>query len=247
MVCGYGDLSCQRQAGKLASPQLALNVVAASGWQRQAADPRAASRPQEIPFKTMAQDITHWISEAQKADSQAAQVIWETYFQKLISYARKKMQGMPRRATDEEDVALSAMNSFFDGMHQGRFMPQDRDELWKLLATITVRKATRELRRHHAQKRGGGAVRGESVFIGGANESASWGINEVMDAGNLPAMSMQLTATCADMLAQLEDDSLRAIARSRLEGFSNEEIAQRMQISLATVKRRLARIRETWS
>jgi DNA-directed RNA polymerase specialized sigma24 family protein len=159
----------------------------------------------------------------------------------------KKMQGMPRRATDEEDVALSAMNSFFDGMHQGRFVPQDRDELWKLLATITVRKATRELRRHHAQKRGGGAVRGESVFIGGANESANWGINEVMDAGNLPAMSMQLTATCADMLAQLEDDSLRAIARSRLEGFSNEEIAQRMQISLATVKRRLARIRETWS
>ena len=76
MFCGYGDLFCVRQAGKLASPRLALNVVAASGWQRQAADPRAASRPQEIPFKTMAQDITHWISEAQKADSQAAQVIW---------------------------------------------------------------------------------------------------------------------------------------------------------------------------
>lgn len=195
----------------------------------------------------MAENITHWISRAQNADSQAVEVIWDTYFEKLVSYARKQMAAMPRRATDEEDVALSAMNSFFDGVRHNRFLPRDRDELWKLLATITVRKATVELRKHHAQKRGGGAVRGESVFIDGANESSNWGINEVMDAGNLPAMSMQLTATCSDMLAQLADDSLRSIARMRLEGYSNEEIGNHLSISSATVKRRLSIIRENWS
>ena len=200
-----------------------------------------------LRFMTMTQDITHWISEAQNADQQAAQVIWDTYFQKLISYAKKKMSGMPRRATDEEDVALSAMNSFFDGVHQGRFLPRDRDELWKLLATITVRKATAQLRKHYAQKRGGGAVRGESAFAGGANASDSFGINDVMDAGNLPEMSRQLTSTCTEMLEQLGDDSLRTIARMRLEGYSTDEIGEQQGISLATVKRRLNRIRQTWS
>ena len=195
----------------------------------------------------MAENITHWISRAQNADSQAVEVIWDTYFEKLVSYARKQMAAMPRRATDEEDVALNAMNSFFDGVRHNRFLPRDRDELWKLLATITVRKATVELRKHHAQKRGGGAVRGESVFGGGSNESSNWGITEVMDAGNLPAMSMQLTATCTEMLEQLEDDSLRSIARMRLEGYSNEEIGNQLSISSATVKRRLSIIRETWS
>lgn len=195
----------------------------------------------------MTQDITHWISEARNADQQAAQLIWENYFQQLIAYARKKMSAMPRRAADEEDVALSAMNSFFDGVHQGRFLPQDRDELWKLLATITVRKATAEVRKHYAQKRGGGAVRGESAFAGGASSSDRMGINDVMDAGNLPAMSLQMTATCMEMLEQLGDDSLRTIARMRLEGYSTDEIGEQQGISPATVKRRLNSIRQIWS
>ena len=50
-----------------------------------------------------------------------------------------------------------------------------------------------------------------------------------------------------NMLAQLEDDSLRSIARMRLEGYSNEEIGNQLSISSATVKRRLSIIRETWS
>ena len=47
----------------------------------------------------------------------------------------------PRRASDEEDVALSAFQSFYQGIARGRF-PQleDRDNLWRLLITITARK-----------------------------------------------------------------------------------------------------------
>ena len=46
-----------------------------------------------------------------------------------------------RRAADEEDVALSAFDSFCRGAEQGRFPQLDgRDDLWHLLVVITVRK-----------------------------------------------------------------------------------------------------------
>ena len=115
-----------------------------------------------------------------------------------------------------------------------------------MLATITVRKATAELRQHYAKKRGSGVVRGESVF-GGRPQQADFGINDVLAAGNLSAMSEQLTATCTEMLEELPDDSLRTIARLRLEGYSSEDIGEQLGVSLATVKRRLSKIRQVWS
>lgn len=195
----------------------------------------------------MSDDITQLIARARQTDDAAAVAIWDIYFDKLTLYARRKLLAMPRRAADEEDVVLSAMNSFFEGAKKGKFQPRDRDELWKLLATITVRKATAQLRKHYAQKRGGGEVRGESVFMKPGDDSDKFGIDQILDDKQLPAMSLKLAGTCAELLEQLGDDSMRQIAMMRLEGFSNEEIANKLDVSLATVKRKLKRVRETWA
>src|ERR1051326_5991770 len=90
--------------------------------------------------------ITAWIGQLKAGRKDAAQPVWERYFQRLAGLACKKL-GSSRRATDEEDVALSAIHSFFLGAKKGRF-PQleDRDDLWKLLVTITERKALDQLR-----------------------------------------------------------------------------------------------------
>src|SRR5436190_81378 len=56
--------------------------------------------------------VTHWIGQLKAGSPAAAQKLWEGYFQKMIGLARRKLQGLPRRAADEEDVALSAFNSF---------------------------------------------------------------------------------------------------------------------------------------
>ena len=63
----------------------------------------------------MADDIHAWLAELQKGDSAAAQKIWERYFDQLVRLAQRRMGGLPRRAADEEDIALSAMNSFVTG------------------------------------------------------------------------------------------------------------------------------------
>jgi DNA-directed RNA polymerase specialized sigma24 family protein len=48
------------------------------------------------------------------------------------------------------------------------------------------------------------------------------------------------------LLALLGDEELRQVARARLEGYTNEEIADRMSLSLATVERKLMRVRKRW-
>src|SRR6187200_2348233 len=117
--------------------------------------------------------VTHWIDLLKGRDPTAIQQLWEAYFPRLVGLARKKLRESPRRAADEEDVALSAFDSFCEGAAQGHF-PQltDRDDLWHVLVTITTRKALQLLRHEQRQKRGGGAVRGESAFHDGAAEDS---------------------------------------------------------------------------
>ena len=88
--------------------------------------------------------ITRWLGQLKAGAADAVEPLWERYFRRLVGLARARLQGTPRRAADEEDVALSAFDSFCRGAEQGRF-PQllDRDNLWRLLVTITARKAFR--------------------------------------------------------------------------------------------------------
>src|SRR5438477_11121699 len=103
--------------------------------------------------------VTHWLGQLRGGDDGAAQQLWERYFQRLVGLARKKLQGTPRRAADEEDVALSAFNSFCQGAKNRRFPKLlDRDNLWRLLVTITARKAYQLGLHEGRQKRGGHAV-----------------------------------------------------------------------------------------
>src|SRR5438477_10980700 len=105
--------------------------------------------------------VSHWIARLQAGDHRAAQELWERYFRRLVGLARKKLRDTPRRAADEEDVALSAFDSFCRGVRRGRFPRlDDRDNLWRLLVTLPARQAFDQVRDEHPQKRGRGAVHG---------------------------------------------------------------------------------------
>ena len=192
-------------------------------------------------------DVTQWIACLSNGDDAAVQAIWERYFEKLVRFARKKLDRIPRRVADEEDIALSAMQSFCRAAAAGRFPRlNDRHDLWKLLVTITARKAFAEMKRHWAQKRGGGQVRGESVFMGVGEVSGEWGIGQVLGAEPTPEFACLVAETFNDLLDRLAEEDLNAIARYKMEGYTNGEIATAMNCVERTIERKLARIRETW-
>jgi DNA-directed RNA polymerase specialized sigma24 family protein len=192
--------------------------------------------------------VTRWIAELEFGrTSEAQDELWRRYFHRLVGLARLKLGETPRSAADEEDVATAALNSFFTGAAQGRF-PQlhDRDDLWPLLAKITAYKALDQQRYLLAEKRGGGRVRGDSAIIGPTDSIADWPaalIEEELGPDSLVAMSEQ----CDRLMAALPDAQLRQIARRRLEGYTNAEVAKELGVIERTVERRLQLIRSLWS
>ncbi len=193
--------------------------------------------------------VSVWIAELKAGDGLAAQRLWEDYFPRLVGLARKKLREMPRRAADEEDVALSAFDSFCRGAEQGRFpRVADRDGLWHLLVTITARKALQLMRHEGRQKRGGGLVRGESAFgepTEGADEEA--GLERIIGREPTPEFAAQMAEECQQLLGRLGDGDLPRVAVWKMEGYSNEEIAAKLGCVPRTVERKVALVRALWS
>jgi DNA-directed RNA polymerase specialized sigma24 family protein len=198
--------------------------------------------------------ITHWLGDLKGGDLAAAQPLWERYFGKLVVLARAKLQ--KRRHTgveaDEEDAALSAFNSFCVGVAGGKF-PQlaDREDLWKILVTITARKAFAQAQRQNRLKRGGGRVVEEAVLRaakGGSFHDPSSTPGLEMIAGNepTPEFAAMVAEEYQRLLDALEDDGLRQVAVSRMEGYTCDEIAAQLGCARRTVARRLDLIRKTW-
>jgi DNA-directed RNA polymerase specialized sigma24 family protein len=184
--------------------------------------------------------VTRWLAPLQEGDRAAAQQLWERYFRRLVGLARKKLQGAPRRAADEEDVALSAFDSFCRNAEQGRF-PQlaDRDSLWRLLVTITTRKAAHQVRDEGRQKRGGG----NAPLTDAAAESA---LAEVLSREPSPEFAALMTEAFQRLLRRLGDKELEKVALLRMEGYTVEEVARQLDYAPRTVKRKQALIRNIW-
>ena len=55
--------------------------------------------------------VTTWIKGLKAGKEEAARQLWERFFGRLVDLARKKLGGAPRRISDEEDVALAALEA----------------------------------------------------------------------------------------------------------------------------------------
>jgi DNA-directed RNA polymerase specialized sigma24 family protein len=192
--------------------------------------------------------VTRWIGDLKAGGDSAAQHLWERYFHRLVHLARARLRAARRAGAiaDEEDAALSAFDSFCRGATAGRF-PQlaDRNGLWRLLVVITLRKVMGQVGRQAAQKRGGGQLVGESAVIG-SDAAEGGGLDRI--AGDEP--SPELAASVIDEYRRLRDglgsEVLRQVLDLRLQGYTREEIAERLGCAERTVKRKLEIIREAW-
>ena len=191
--------------------------------------------------------ITRLIIELRERDSSAAEEeLWRRYYKRLVRLAATKLKGTSRRVVDEEDVVVDAFDSFFRGVELGRFPRlNDRDDLWQVLVMLASRKAANQIKLVHRQKRGGGSIRGDSGF--GAIEGEATGIEDVAGLEPTPQFAEQVREELEELLAKLDDPSLRQVAVAKLEGYTNAEISARMGILERTVERKLQVIRRLWS
>jgi DNA-directed RNA polymerase specialized sigma24 family protein len=193
--------------------------------------------------------ITQWIDQLKAGEDTAAQEIWQRYWTRLVSLARGKLRPSRRREADEEDVALSAFDSFCRGAGAGRFpLLRDRNNLWSLLIVITARKAADQIDREFRQKRGGALVRGESALVDknqGGGDSLR-GLDRVAGREPTAQFAAQVAEECERLLDKLDNNILRSIALSKMEGYTNAEIASKLGCVEGTVERKLRLIRGLW-
>ncbi len=190
--------------------------------------------------------VTYWVGLLKAGDHTAAQPLWERYFHQLLRLARHKLQGAPRRAADEEDVVLSAFDSFCRGVELGRF-PQldDRNDLWQLLVMLTARKALNLVEHERRKKRGGGKVLNEAV-LQGMDSAGEPALAQFIGDEPSPEFAAQVAEEYERLLDLLGNAELRSIAVWKMEGVTIAEMAAKLGCAPRTVDRKLQRIRVIW-
>jgi DNA-directed RNA polymerase specialized sigma24 family protein len=185
--------------------------------------------------------VTRWISRLKDGDRAAAEALWQAYFHRLVALARDRLRGTPRRAADEEDVALAAFDSFYRRAERGQFPRlEGRDDLWQLLFVLTVRKAV-DLTRREARQPGRDASRPSPPG------QAELNIELVLGTEPTPEFAAVMADESRRLLDRLGDETLRAVAVWKMEGETNAAIAARLGCVATTVERKLQRIRDLWT
>lgn len=183
--------------------------------------------------------VTQFFERLKSGDAAAAEPLWQRFFPRLSGLARKALAGRTRRVADADDVIQSAFASFCQRAKAGDFQIGDRDDLWNLLGVMTARKAQHAVRHEMAAKRGGGRVVGEGALT--RPDGSPMPLDEAAAAA--PAADFDLHSQ--ELLDQL-DEECRTIAVHRLLGFTNREIAERLDCTERKIERKLNLIRMTW-
>ena len=177
------------------------------------------------------------IEALRQGDSQAAKEIWDRYAPRLQVMAKKWVRRVGNTGEyDEEDVAVSALGDFFQGVADGRFPDlKGGTDIWQLLAVIAARKANNMRKKAQADKRGG------------QNKAQTTDAMEQVAGTDLPPdLSAMMMEECRLLLDQLKDRDLESVALLKLDGFTNDEVAAKLGFSRRTIQRMLKLIREIW-
>jgi DNA-directed RNA polymerase specialized sigma24 family protein len=194
---------------------------------------------------TNAPSVTTWLQRLRAGDPQGAEQLFRRYFEELVRLARSHLQASLRPARDEEDLALSALNSFFRAIQDQRYPAlNDRHDLWNLLLAITLNKVRRHARHERAQRRGGGQV-GSLADLPGLADAAGNDLDWLAGPEPPPEVAAAFADECRHRLELLKE-SLRPFARARMDGDSEADIARRLGVTVRTVQRKLRLIRQTW-
>lgn len=176
-----------------------------------------------------------WLEDLAEGKPDAVQEFWSNYGDALQRVAERQIASWMRRRIDPEDVVQSACRTFFRRAQGGDFAFESKDDLWKLLLTITLNKVRMQARFHSRNRR---SVSKEQALPEEPNlQPAEWdhAINQV-------DLDDMLQAAFAN-----QDHERQQVVEMWLEGLTQGEIAQQLGCSERTVRRIQSKIREDLS
>jgi RNA polymerase sigma-70 factor (ECF subfamily) len=182
--------------------------------------------------------FSQWMMKLRADNDQARDavaVVYHKYAKRLISLARKRLSARIQQKTDPEDVVQSVYRSFFARHAEIAFKLGDWEDLWGLLALITIRKCANRAAYYRAHCRD--IVREISVsqFV---EATAMW---SVVSREPLPEEAVLLADLVEQLMQGLEKDA--PILAFRLEGKNTAEISAELSCGTRTVQLVLKRVK----
>jgi len=188
--------------------------------------------------------VTLWLEELRNSDHLAAGKLWNHFVSRIQGLARKKLSQKSRRVYDEEDAALSAFQSICSGISSGRFSDlHDRDCLWKLILVITSRKVAFRHRYDRQDRRDINRNFTDYIFTDSEGTISAFVVENVPSREPTPEFASDFVETCEALFQAMGDLGLEQVVALRMEGYTDTEIADRLNCSRRTVQRRLEIIR----
>ena len=160
---------------------------------------------------------------------------FERFTRRLIGLARAQFDARLLHKIDPEDVVQSAYKSFFLRYGEGALAAEGWDGLWGLLMCITLRKCADRVRYHKAERRDVGReaaapAEGDGPWLHAVGREPT------------PEEAVVLAETVEGLLRGLDGDE-RAVVELSLQGFSTQEISDRLGRATRSVRRLRERVR----
>jgi len=176
------------------------------------------------------------IERCQRGSQDAAREVFETYVDRLVPLARRRLSQRLAGRVDPEDIVQSVFRTFFSRLKKQKFKFSDQDDLFRLLVRITVHKTLRQVAYHRAAKRN------TNVELPQSDDSRE-ALLQVLAKEPTPEATVMFLDQLEHFLGQLQPID-RQILELRLQGYSTEEIAKETGSYDRKVRRVLERIRD---
>jgi RNA polymerase sigma-70 factor (ECF subfamily) len=183
-------------------------------------------------------EVEQLLARVQQGDQAAAAAVFDLYQRRLLGLARSHLDTRLRRKIDPEDVVQSVFRSYFQRHQAGLFEVRDWDQLWSLLALITVRKCTNA--RIFFTRRKRSAALEVSAEGDAAETRSAW---EALAREPTPQEAAVLTDLVERLLGGLPERERRIVQLS-LEGHDAWTIAGVIGRAERTVRRTLDHFRQ---
>ena len=164
----------------------------------------------------------------------------EKHMDKMTAMARWALGNLRRGTGDADGAVASAARALLSNCKREDFsVPEDPDDLWKVLQSQLFRKID-SYRHQPRYKKNQGTRLGDLT-----SDEARFAWKEGFVAENISPEDVEEYIEAAMRLVdeRIKDDKHRRLARLKIEGYSNKEIAERMDATESWVSRHLDDVR----
>jgi RNA polymerase sigma-70 factor (ECF subfamily) len=193
----------------------------------------------------MSNSFAEFLARLKARDGAAAREVFERFTQQLIALAHCPFHPAFRHKVDPEDVVPSAYKSFFRRYRGEALNVGTWENLWGVLMVMTLRKCSERVAYYRAPCRD---AQREVAPPLAAEDGAAW--PGAPGGEPTPLEAAMLSETVDQLLADLNDDE-RQVVELSLQGYTTQEISQRLGRAERTVRlllecgrKRLERLQE---